>query len=183
VTYTVTVANGTDTRLSYSLIDRLGYPAGVTVASTSISRVHSALGGSGASVPQPVPSGTGPAITLDTGRLLPARSKDSYTVVVGATVSAGLSADNAACTGGPGHGWFNSAGMSSGSHTSNARGCAAITLTPAPPPPVAPAGPPPPTLPVATSGAPMEQDLLLASVLLGSGALLLLLAWRLRRRY
>ena len=59
VTYQVTAANGTGTEVSYSLHDQLGFPAGVTVTSTSASRVHSALDGSGATAAQPIPGWTG----------------------------------------------------------------------------------------------------------------------------
>ncbi len=98
VTYQVTAANATGTEVSYSLHDQLGFPAGVTVTSTSAARVHSALDGSGATASQPVPgwTGTGSGTALASDQLLAAQSKDTFTIVVGATVTSGL--------GGRGHG-------------------------------------------------------------------------------
>jgi large repetitive protein len=183
VTYTVTVANGSDTQVSYSLTDQPGYPQGVAITSTSASRVHSALDGSGASAPEPITTGSGSSTVLATGRLLPPRTKDTYTVVIAATVSSGLSADRASCTGAPGQGWFNAASLTSGKDTFAAHGCDPITIPSgpaAPAPPAPPAGPTPPTA-LPFTGVPVEQFLLSAIVLLCSGALLLMLV-RVRRR-
>jgi hypothetical protein len=173
--------------VSYTLTDQPGYPQGVSVTSTSASRVHSALDGSGASAPESITTGTGSSTVLATGRLLPARTKDTYTVVIAATVSSTLAADNASCTSAPGHGWFNAASLTSGEDSFAAHGCDPITIAsgpapPAPPaPPAAPAGPTPPaTLPF--TGVPVQEFLLWAILLLGSGALFLMLARTRRRR-
>jgi hypothetical protein len=182
----VTVANSSETQVSYSLTDQPAYPQGVAIRSTSASRVHSALDGSGASAPESIATGSGSGTVLATGRLLPPRSKDTYTVVIAATVSSGLAADNASCTSAPGHGWFNAASLTSGEDSFAAHGCDSITLAsgpaPAPPaPPAAPAGPTPPaTLPF--TGVPVQEFLLWATLLMGSGALFLMLARTRRRR-
>jgi hypothetical protein len=179
VTYTVTVANRTHRQLSYSLIDEPGYPAGVTITSVAVSRVHSALNGSGATAPQAVPVGTAVPITLATGRPLPARSKDSYTVGIGATVSSGVATGSLACTGAPGHGWFNAAKLTRYSDPVAAQACHPITAassargTPPTPPT------PPSTLPF--TGLWAARLAIDAIILLGAGGLLLRGA-RLRRR-
>ena len=99
VTYQVTAANGTGTEVSYSLHDQLGFPAGVTVTSTSASRVHSALDGSGATASEPIPgwTGTGSGTALASNQVLAAQSKDTFTIVVGATVTSSLAAAATAC--------------------------------------------------------------------------------------
>ena len=133
VTYQVTAANGTGTEVSYSLHDQLGFPAGVTVTSTSASRVHSALDGSGATASEPIPgwTGTGSGTALASNQLLAAQSKDTFTIVVGATVTSSLAAAATACNAtGPGHGYFNSAVLTSGSDRFSAQACAPITPFP-----------------------------------------------------
>ncbi len=133
VTYQVTAANGTATEVSYSLQDQLGFPAGVMVTSTAASRVHSALDGSGATASQPIPGWTGTAsgAALASNQVLAAQSKDTYTIVVGATVTASLAASATACdTTGSGHGYFNSAVLSSGSDQFSAQACDPITPLP-----------------------------------------------------
>jgi fimbrial isopeptide formation D2 family protein len=153
VTYAVTVANGTSTQVSYSLGDDLGFPAGVTVRSTSASRVHSALDGSGATGAEPIPgwSGTDGGTGLASTQLLAPRSKDTYTVVVGVTVASGLAPDVTACSAtGPGHGYFNAATLTSGSDQFGAQACAPIM------PPAPPSSTPPPTVapPTPSTGPP-----------------------------
>ena len=158
VTYEATAVNSTDTQLSYSLEDELGFPAGVTVTSTSASRVHSALDGSGATTPQPIPgwTGTGSGTALASNQPLPANSMDTYTMVVGATVTSSLAAAAAACSAsGSGHGYFNGATLTSGSDSFSAQACDPITpLPPGPSPgppapsPAAPAAPVSPIIPV-----------------------------------
>jgi hypothetical protein len=152
VTYQVTAANGTDTPLIYSLDDELGYPIGVTVTSTSASRVHSALDGSGATPAQPIPgwTGTGSGTALASKQSLPAMSKDTYTLVVGATVTNGLAQGATACSAsGAGHGYFNAAMLTSGSDTFSAQACDPITPLPgggpSPGPSAAPLSPITPT--------------------------------------
>jgi hypothetical protein len=188
ITYEVTVSNGSHTQLTYSLHDPLGFPVGVTITSTSASRVHSALDGSAATAPEPIPgwTGTGSGAVLATNRALPPQSKDTYTLVVGATVTANLPADAAACSAaGAGHGYFNSATVTSGSDQFRADACAPITPLPAP---GSPAAEPPPAAPSAPSG-PLPFTGLVATwygiaalALLGTGALLLVVARRGRRR-
>ncbi|HKE71996.1 MAG TPA: hypothetical protein VKB57_00165 [Acidimicrobiales bacterium] len=180
VTYAVTATNGTGTDLTYSLRDRLGFPAGVTITSTAASRVHSAQDGSGATAPEPVAgwTGSGSGTVLATGRSLVAHSRDSYTLIVGATVTSGVADSALACsTAGRGHGWFNSATLTSGADRFSAAACAPIVRTPLPPPvrppvlrPQAPgaAG----TLPF--TGLILVHGLVAAAVLLCVGTALLL---------
>jgi hypothetical protein len=206
VTYTVTVANPHDFQLSYSLTDTLGYPATVTVTSTSASRVHSALDGSGATTPEPIPSwtGTGAGTSLATDRPLPATSKDTYTLVVAATVGADIPAGDLECNGTPGHGWFNSATMTAGTDPT-VDACDPITppttpTTPTTPPtattpttptttttPTTPTTPAPPTTPpsppLSNTGVPVAQWAIDAALLIGAGALLLLFARPRRRQH
>ena len=186
VTYAVTVANGSTSQLSYSLTDPLAFPAGITVTSTSASRVTSALDGSGASAPQPIPgwTGTGSGTTLALNQTLAASSKDTYTLVVGATVTSSVAGDALACSAaGPGHGYFNSATMTSGEDQFGAQACADIRPTS-----------PTSTSPHATlastgitgvlpfTGLILSQYLLVAALLLGVGTTLAVASRRRRRR-
>jgi hypothetical protein len=186
VTYAVTVANGSTSQESYSLADPLGFPAGVTVTSTSASRVTSALNGSGASAPQTIPgwTGTGSGTTLATNQPLAASSKDTYTLVVGATVTSSVAAGALACSAaGPGHGYFNSATMTSGEDQFGAQACADIT----PPPPASTS--PPATLAstgltgvLPFTGLILSHYHLVAALLLGAGTTLVVASRRRRRR-
>jgi hypothetical protein len=182
----VTVANGSTSQLSYSLTDPLGFPAGVTVTSTSASRVTSALDGSGASAPLPIPgwTGTGSGTALATNQTLAASSKDTYTLVVGATVTSGVAADALACSAaGPGHGYFNSATMTSGADQFGAQACANITPTPQPSTSshaiLASTGP---TGVLPFTGLILSQYLLVAALLLGVGTTLVVASRRRRPR-
>ncbi len=119
VTYTVTVANPSDdATLAYNLSDTPDFPASVTVNSASAT-----LGGNDV--------GTWDAATLKdmaTGKTLAPGASDVYTVVVNATVPLGLSADQRECSteSGPGHGFFNSATVTSGQNTLTADDCGNI---------------------------------------------------------
>jgi hypothetical protein len=186
VTYAVTVANGSTSQLSYSLTDPLGFPAGVTVTSTSASRVTSALDGSGASAPQAIPgwTGTGSGTTLATNQTLAASSKDTYTLVVGATVTSSVAADALACSAaGPGHGYFNSATTTSGGDRFGAQACAGITPTPpsstSPHATLAATGP---TGVLPLTGLILSHYLLVAALLLGVGTTLVVASRRRRPR-
>jgi len=187
VTYAVTVTNGTDTQLSYSLNDPLGFPAGVTVTSSSASKVTSALDGSGASAPQAVPgwTGSGAGTALATNQTLAAMSKDTYTLVVGVTVSSSVSAGALGCSaagGGPGHGFFNAATMTSGGDTFNAQACANITPTPPAPTPEPPPARLASTGPLPFTGMILSHYLLVAALLLGAGTTLVVGSRRRRLR-
>ena len=160
VTYEVSAVNSTGTQVSYSLDDPLGFPAGVTITSTSASRVHSGLDGSAPTASEPVPgwTGIGSGTALLSGQLLAAQSKDTYTVVVHATVTSALDTALAPCAAaGAGHGYFNAAVLTSGSDRFDAQACAPITPlpgpAPSPTPPSAPApGHPAPHRPQALQG-------------------------------
>jgi hypothetical protein len=183
VTYDVTVTNATGTQVSYSLTDQLGFPAGVTVTSTSASRVTSALDGSGATAPQTIPgwTGTGTGTALASNQTLAAMSKDTYTLVVGTTVSSTVAADAVDCnaTAGAGHGFFNAATMTSGGDTFNAQTCASITPLPTPTP-----APPPAQLaatgPLPLTGMILNHYLLLVALLAGAGTSLVVASRRRR---
>jgi hypothetical protein len=191
VTYAVIVANGSTGQESYSLADPLGFPAGVTVTSTSASRVTSGLDGSGASAPQPIPgwTGTGSGTTLATNQLLAASSKDTYTLVVDATVTSGVAAGALACSAaGPGHGYFNAATMTSGEDQFGAQACADITQTN--PPSTSPPGSTSPPATLASTGSTgvlpftgliLSHYLLVAALLLGVGTMLVVASSRRRR--
>jgi hypothetical protein len=191
VTYDVIVTNGSDSQLSYSLHDQLGFPAAVTVTSTSASRVTSALDGSGASPPQAIPgwTGTGTGTALATNETIAAQSKHTYTIVVGATVPAGLPPETTACSSaGAGHGFFNSATLSSGMDQFSADACDPImpSVVPPPVPPPSPVTPSPVT-PAATgvlafTGLLLSHYLLAAAALAGVGFALVLLAKRRRSK-
>jgi hypothetical protein len=192
VTYEVTAANGSGAQLSYSLDDELGFPAGVTVTSTSASRVHSGLDGSGATPAQQIAgwTGTGSGAVLASNQLLPAQSKDTYTIVVGATVTSGLSAVATACNAsGAGHGYFNAATLTSGSDSFKAQACDPITSPPSVNP--SPGAPTPgalsPQAPassglLAFTGLLLSQEILFAAAFLGMGAILVLVSKRRRSR-
>jgi hypothetical protein len=189
ITYDITVANGTGIQLSYSQNDQLGYPSGITITSTSAGRVHSALNGSGTTATQPIPGWTGTVagITLATNQQIPAQSKDTYTVVVGATVPSGLADAALACsTAGPGHGYFNAATLTSGSDRASAQACASITPTPSPAPAPTPApttpAPPPPSGPLPVTGLILKHFVVTALALLGGGIALVGLSRRNRSR-
>jgi hypothetical protein len=178
VTYDVTVTNATDTQLAYSLHDELGFPAGITITSTAASRVHSALNGGGASASQVIPgwTGSGSGTVLAANRPIAAQSKDTYTVVVGATVPVGLAAGTMACSSaGTGHGYFNSATLTSGLDQFNAEACDPIMPTATPPPGVPPASPSAPSAPSGTlafTGLILSRYVGTAVALLGVGAAL-----------
>jgi hypothetical protein len=185
VTYQVVAANGTGTEVSYSLQDQLGFPTGVTVTSTSASRVHSALDGSGATAAEPIPgwTGTGSGAALASNQMLPVQSKDTFTIVVGATVTASLAAAATGCNAtGPAHGYFNSAVLTSGSDQFSAQACAPITplpvLTSSPP-----SSPPSPNSsgPLAITGLALSHELLFGAALFGMGAALVLVSRRRRQ--
>ncbi len=180
VTYQVVAANGTGTEVSYSLQDQLGFPTGIIVTSTSASRVHSALDGSGATASEPIPgwTGTGSSAALASNQLLSAQSKDTFTIVVGATVTGSLAAAATACNAtGPAHGYFNSAVLTSGSDQFSAQACAPITplpvLTSSPPPPN-------PSGPLAITGLALSHEPLFGAALFGMGAALVLVSRRRR---
>jgi hypothetical protein len=184
VIYAVTVANGSTSQLSYSLTDPLGFPVGVTVTSTSASRVTSALDGSGASALKPIPgwTGTGSGTALATNQTLAASSKDTYTLVVGATVSSSVAAGALACSAaGPGHGYFNSATMTSGEDRFGAQACAGIAPTPpsstSPHATLAATGP---TGVLPLTGLILSHYLLVAALLLGVGTMLVVASRRRR---
>jgi hypothetical protein len=187
VTYDVTVTNGTNAQLSYSLHDPLGFPAGVTITSTSASGVHSALDGSGATAPQVIPgwTGTGTGTVLATNQTIAPQSKDTYTIVVGATVPASVSPDSLACSAaGAGHGFFNSATLTSGVDRFNAEACESVMPTPNPP--VSPTAPSPavtaPSGVLAFTGLLLGHYLLAAAALVVVGAACVLVARRRRSR-
>jgi hypothetical protein len=203
VTYALVVANSSATsQVSYSLSDELGFPAGVTITSTSASRVHSALDGSGATAPQPVSgwTGSGSGTQLASNMTLAAQSMDTYTLVVGVTVTSSVATDALTCSSsgaGAGHGYFNSATMTSGSDSFNAEACADITPLPpppAPPPappvhpavvptPAAPKPPPPvPTGVLAFTGGVFGLFLIIAAILLIAGTALIVTSKRRRAR-
>jgi hypothetical protein len=191
VTYAVTVANSSPTEVLYSLHDQLGFAAGVTVTSTSASRVHSALDGSGATAPQPIPgwTGTGSGAELASNRPLPAQTKDTYTIVVGATVTSSVAADAMACSSaGSGHGYYNSAALTSGSDQSSAEACDGITALVVEPPPASPApvspspASPAPSATLPMTGVMLNRDVEAAAGLLGLGAALIVLSTRRRAR-
>ncbi|HZE39706.1 MAG TPA: hypothetical protein VE172_12935 [Stackebrandtia sp.] len=169
VTYTVTVTNRDATAVSYSLADRLGFPKGVHVTSKSARWARSAADGSGSGTSKPTAN-----LRQVTGRELPADTMDTYTIVIDATVPAGLSADRARCGGGPGHGWSNTASVTSGSRTVKAHACAAITTRGDT---AALDGDP---LPI--TGTPIAKILNAAAVFLGAGMLLILTARKRRRQ-
>jgi hypothetical protein len=109
--------------------------------------VHSALDGSGAAAAQLISgwTGTGSGITLASDQLLAAHSKDTYTIVVAATVTSSLAAGAAACsTAGSGSGFFNTASLTSGSDQFRAQACDPITPLPNAPTQPAPPAPPAP---------------------------------------
>jgi hypothetical protein len=191
VTYALTVANSSTTsQVSYSLNDELGFPAGVTITSTSASRVHSALDGSGATAPQPVSgwTGSGSGTQLASNMTLAAQSMDTYTLVVGVTVTSSVATDALMCnsSAGAGHGYFNSATMTSGSDQFTAEACADITPVTAPP---APSPPPPaavtpsaPAAPLAFTGFLLSHFLIAAALLLALGTALIVISRRRRTR-
>jgi hypothetical protein len=186
ITYAVTVANGSTSQVSYSLTDPLGFPTGVIVTSTSASRVTSALDGSEASAPQSVPgwTGTGSGTTLATNQTLAASSKDTYTLVVGATVTSSVAGDALACSAaGPGHGYFNSVTMTSGEDQFGARACAGIA--PTVPPSTSPHATLAATVPTGVlplTGLILSHYLLVAALLLGVGTTLVVASRRRRPR-
>jgi fimbrial isopeptide formation D2 family protein len=189
IKYDVTVTDGTLTSLSYSLHDQLGFPSGVTVTSSSAARVHSALDGSGATAPEPIPgwTGTGSATALATNQPLAARSIDTYTVSVGVTVASGVPPQATACSAaGPGHGYFNSATMTSGSDSFSANACAAIvaptSLSPTAVATAAPAAPSAPKGPLPFSGLALAHEVLNAAALIFIGGALVALSGRRRSR-
>jgi len=191
VTYEVSAVNGTGTQVSYSLDDPLGFPAGVTVTSTSASWVHSALDGSAPTASEPVPgwTGTGSGTPLVSGQLLAAQSKDTYTIVVHATVTSGLAPDAAACAAaGPGHGYFNAAVLTSGSDRFDAQACAPITPLPGPAPsPTPPSSPSDPSTPTTSgtlpfTGLALKHEVLFGAALCAIGTALVLVSRRRRTR-
>ena len=132
-------------------------------------------------------TGTGTAPALN--RPLPAQSKDTYTIVVGATVPADLAPETLACSAaGAGHGYFNSATLTSGSDQFKADACDSIAPTPptlaAAVSPAAPApAAPPPSAPLAITGLMLSLDALAAAALFGVGGALVFVSRRPRRRY
>jgi hypothetical protein len=185
VTYEVTVANGSSTQVSYSLHDGLGFAAGVTVTSTSASRVHSALDGSGATASQPIPgwTGTGSGTALASNQPLAAQSKDTYTLIVGATVTSSLAAADAACSAsGSGHGYFNSAILTSGSDQFSAQACDPITPLPVLAASPSSASPPDISGTLPFTGLMLTHEPLFGAALFGVGGALVLVSRHRRAR-
>ena len=123
------------------------------------------------------------------GQLLAAQSKDTYTVVVHATVTSALDTALAPCAAaGAGHGYFNAAVLTSGSDRFDAQACAPITPlsgpAPSPTPPSAPSNPTsantPGTLPF--TGLALRREVLFGVALCAIGTAFVLVSRRRRSR-
>jgi fimbrial isopeptide formation D2 family protein len=195
VTYAVTVSNPSETTgLVYSLTDRPGFPAEVGISDQQASWVHSLLDGSAATESQAISGWTGMegGDTLATDQVLPAGSKDTYRVVVTASVPVTVDDELTCSPAGAGHGFFNEATVFSGGDSMTATACADIEPTIEVLPTSSTATPPPPStttisvLPTSTSiaytGVNTSGMGWLAFLLLGAGALLLAVGTLWRRK-
>ena len=177
VAYDVTVSNpSTTTGVSYDLTDTPAFPAQVTISQPTASVVRSNLDGSGAGASTAI-DGWVSGGPLATGTALPAGMKDTYRVSVLVTVPAGIPTTVLECSGSTSeHGFFNAARMTSGEDVYDVNACAPI---PPPAPPTTPTTPTTPPLP--NTGFDVGGIGMVALLLFGAGALLLVLTSRRRR--
>ncbi|MEP7180462.1 MAG: hypothetical protein ABI775_15345, partial [Pseudonocardiales bacterium] len=132
VTYAITVANATSANVTYGLSDVPGLAAGTEITGASASWINSALNGSAPSAATDVPGWTGvvPADVLATAQVLPAGSKDTYTVILDVTAPNDIAENLLECSSaGSGHGYFNAAVMTAGADSFPVTACAPITIS------------------------------------------------------
>ena len=141
----VTVTNGTENQVSYSLTDTPGFAAGMTITSASVVHQRTAADGSSVGSTTSVSGWTGvaPHDSLADGVTLPAGNTDIYYVTIGAVIDENVNTTVLACSpAGAGHGFFNAAAMTSGNDVTQVSACAAgaahgvggvTTTKPAPP--------------------------------------------------
>ncbi|MDQ2749519.1 MAG: SpaA isopeptide-forming pilin-related protein [Actinomycetota bacterium] len=132
VTYAITVANATSANVTYGLSDVPGLAAGTEITGASASWINSALNGSAPSAATDVAGWTGvvPADVLATAQVLPAGSKDTYTVILDVTAPNDIAENLLECSSaGSGHGYFNAAVMTAGADSFPVTACAPITIS------------------------------------------------------
>jgi hypothetical protein len=193
ITYSISVTNPSTTMsTTYELSDRLKFGGNITITSAAVAGPHPTD-----------PGWNGITHTRVVGLTRLGRSAaDVYHVTVTATVAATATSTQRDCTLQPGEngtGFLNSATATVGSQHSTDTACAAPgspttppappTTPPAPPttPPASPLRPAPPgpatQSPLPLTGVPVAQLLATAILLVGSGALLLVLTgWHRRER-
>jgi len=200
VAYDVTVSNpSTTTEASYDLTDTPAFPTQVTISDPTAVVVRSNLDGTESQAPTAI-AGWFSGGPLGTGQALPAGKKDTYRVSVLATVPPSVPTTVLECSGSTSElGFFNAARMTIGQDVYDVDACAPIpppeppaTATTPSTPTTTPSTPTTPTTPTKTPSTPTGAQLpntgvdvggsiVVALLLLGLGALVLVLAGRRRR--
>ena len=127
VTYSITVTNGTENQVSYSLTDTPGFASGMKITSASVAHQRTAADGSSVGSTTSVSGWTGvaPHSSLADGVTLPAGNTDTYYVTIGAVIDQNINTTLLACSSaGAGHGFFNAAAMTSGDDVTQVSACA-----------------------------------------------------------
>lgn len=117
VSYLLTATNDSALQLNYDLSDALGLPSGFDITAASVT-------GPGANAGW---NGTSDRVVVE-DRVLAADSADVFEVVVTAAVTTKASIDDVRCTAEPGHGFFNSALLTSGAEKLPGVACADAPL-------------------------------------------------------
>jgi hypothetical protein len=184
ITYGVTVTNGTQNQVSYSLTDTPGFASGMDISSAAVTQQRTGADGANVGAATSVAGWTGvaPHAALASGMTLPAGDTDTYVVTVHAVVDEQIDTSLLTCsTDGAGHGFFNAATMTSGDDVSRVSACAAgaahgvggvTTSKPAPPSPSP--SPSHGTEPLATTGSNVVLVGAVGALLVAIGGLLVL---------
>ena len=125
VTYDLSVTNpNTLDAVTYDLSDTIGFPAGVTVNSVTVT------GPTGALVNPAFDGSADPVIT--TGRLLAGGASESYQLVVTADVPVTVASGSRACQTGPGFGFYNDGTVTTAGLSDSDSACGDIPEPPVP---------------------------------------------------